>query len=264
MICGERSDQAGRFCTGCVGPVAADGPSGASIDIGRADVRPLRLLQWPITGLLLAASAVAGMRSAALWLDLTDVWRARREHGVERLAKLAPVDQHLVIVGAVVVCAVGLLWLAWWAVAYANLRPLGVRPRNTPAWAVAAWLVPGVDLVLPQQVADELWKGSDPWAPLGWRARRRGRRAGVVRCWWVSWCAAIALLIGAEVLLAVLPGRDPAMRATGDLAVDALLIASALLTAVAGLAATALITGVTARQDARARLLVQAGLVPSP
>jgi len=255
VLCGQPSDQPGRFCSGCVGPNGSvAGGQGATLEFGPAQMRPLRILQWPITAGLLAASGLAGMRTAALVLSLDAV--VRRQPSVTHLGL---VQQRVVMGGAGLFALVGVLWLAWWAVAYANLRPLGVMPREVQAWAVLAWLVPLADVVVPQRIADELWRGSDPWTPLGWRAGKHARRSPIVRAWWLAWWGAGALLAGAEV--ALLRVAHPTRSVT--IGIDAALIASAVLVAVAGVAAIGLVIGVTARQGERARLMVQAGLVPS-
>lgn len=269
VLCDRPSDQPGRFCTRCTGRSSLLARMSPNIEVGPAQLQALRVLQWPISLLLLGAAALAGMRTAALTLDLSAALRARRSPGTPpdlvTLHRLAAVEQRLVVVGLALVATVGMLWLLWWAVAYANLRPLGISPRHHGVWAVLSWAVPIADLVVPQRVADELWRGSDPWAPLGWRQARYGRRAGVVRLWWLSWLGALLLVAGAQAALAVLV-RHPTLgtfhaRATGAVVADGCLIASSLLTALAGLGAIVLVTGVTARQEERARLMAEAGLI---
>jgi len=279
VLCGDECHQPGRFCTNCVGdsrrPVAArGGPREVSsgppeVRVGPARVGPLRILQWPISVALLVTTALAGMRAGAALAQLSDDLRDRRlgrgavDAGAIR--HLAGVDQRLVVVGAAVALVVAALWLLWWAFAFANLRPLGVAPREGESWAVLSWAVPLAHLVVPQRVADELWKGSDPWAPLGWRPPRHGRRSALVRTWWMSWWGAVALLVATEIGAAGLDGRpallNPPPGTWPAAALAGALAASAVLTAVAGLAAICLVTGVTARQRERARMMVDIGLV---
>jgi hypothetical protein len=223
------------------------------LNLGGASVRPLQILQWPISALLLGATAVAGMVSATLGLHLS----AELDRHPAQLPQLRGIEHHLAAISAELLVAVGVLWLIWWAVAYANLVPLGVRPRHDPAWAVASWFVPFVDLLLPQRVANELWRGSDPWAPLGWRAPRHARIAPLVRWWWQSWCTSFLLVVASEVAL-----RRVTPTTTALAGIDTALILAALLAAVSGITAIRLVTGVTARQRRRADLLVEAGLVP--
>lgn len=255
VVCDRPCDQPGRFCTACVGCRGLVARSG-DVEVGPAQIHVLRLLQWPISLLLMGATGLAGMRTAALVLDLSAALRERAAKLVD-LHHLAAVEQRLVLVGAALIAVVGALWLLWWAVAYTNLRPLGVRPRHRGVWAVVAWVVPVADLIVPQRVADELWKGSDPWTPLGWRQARYGRRSPAVQVWWMSWLGASVALGGAQAAVASLSGRST----TGAVVADGCLILSAVLTAVAGLSGIHLVTGVTARQGERARMMVEAGLV---
>src|SRR5690606_14313927 len=63
-----------------------------------------------------------------------------------------------------------LLAVAWTSRAYRNLAALGVDGlRFSPDIVGAAWIVPGVNLLVPKLVLDELWRGSDPASPAGSR-----------------------------------------------------------------------------------------------
>jgi hypothetical protein len=266
MLCGEPCDQAGRFCFACVGPVPSGSPG--NVDVGTAQVGVMRALQWPVNAGLLATVGAAAVCAAGLATRLpaavTDARHGDDTRTLDGLRALSGSEQHLVHAGAAAVAVMGVLWLVWWAVAYANLRPLGLRPRQGEWWAVIAWLVPFAHLVVPQRVADELWRGSDPLAPLGWQPARYARPAAVVRLWWDSWCAAAVLLVVAQGSLVFFvrdAGAAPvAVRAAGAAVVDLGLMATAVLTAVAGLTAAHLVAGVTSRQRERARILSGAGL----
>jgi hypothetical protein len=58
--------------------------------------------------------------------------------------------------------ASAIVFLFWLHRAYKNLRPLGAEPRYSPAWAVAAFLIPLVNLFLPFLILQETWRASDP------------------------------------------------------------------------------------------------------
>jgi hypothetical protein len=81
------------------------------------------------------------------------------------------------------------VFLIWFYSAYANLRALGVWGLHySPGWAVAYWFIPFLNLVRPIQIAQEIWRASDPNAPVeysdAWRRRRGSVRAGF---WWACW-----------------------------------------------------------------------------
>jgi len=266
MLCGEPSDQPGPWCTGCVGEQGRPSVRSplAELELAPARVGPMRLLAVPISVLLLVVTGLAGMRASGLVVELRQVLAGPA--ATARMRSVASIQQGLTLAGIGLVLLVGALWLVWWAVAYANLRALGVRPRSGPVWAVVAWVVPFASLIVPQRIADELWKGSDPWTPLGWRAPRHARRAGVVKLWWTASCAAVMFLIVAAWGAFGLVGtaRFAALPLRRDVAagVDVALLISTVLTAAAGVAAITLVTGVTARQGDKARLMVEAGLLP--
>ncbi len=80
---------------------------------------------------------------------------------------------------AIVVMALGwVLVPAWFHRSYRNLRAFGVETRHTPAWAVACFFVPVVNIVLPHRIAREIWvessddrsTGHDPPSPVWWAA----------------------------------------------------------------------------------------------
>ncbi|MET7465844.1 DUF4328 domain-containing protein [Nonomuraea sp. NPDC005501] len=62
--------------------------------------------------------------------------------------------------------------------------------RSATAGPVAAaWLIPGVNLVAPVLLVDELWRGALP--PAG----RRRRWLVLLAAWWTSWLTALALVL---------------------------------------------------------------------
>lgn len=65
------------------------------------------------------------------------------------------------------------LFIAWFFQAYKNLRRLGVaNMRYGNGWAIGAWFVPILGLWRPKQIANDIWRGSEPGteASSGWRA----------------------------------------------------------------------------------------------
>ena len=155
--------------------------------------------------------------------------------------------------------AIGVVFLAWWALAYRNLGALGVERRNPTSWAVVSWFVPLVSLVAPKRVAEELREGSDADTPLGW-CYRRGVMSALVTGWWASWLASIALPPAALAALSAAVVARPDLVGPIVVASGAAFVLSAVLLAVAGLCAVVLVGEVTAGQIDRAQALVDAGL----
>ncbi|MFJ2033470.1 DUF4328 domain-containing protein [Streptosporangium sp. NPDC087985] len=61
-------------------------------------------------------------------------------------------------------------------------------PRASAAPVLAAWLVPGVNLIAPPLLVYRLWWASRP------PADRHGRWVALLAAWWVSWLAALVLV----------------------------------------------------------------------
>src|SRR4029077_12883591 len=123
VICDEPCDQPGRFCTRCVGSRAVVQPS--ALQLGPAQVALLKVLQWPISLLLLGATALAGMRTMGLAINLQNALHADSVAAPH----LADVQQHVVLAGAALVTAVAALWMVWWGVGCDHLRAVGARAR---------------------------------------------------------------------------------------------------------------------------------------
>ncbi|HEX4812900.1 MAG TPA: DUF4328 domain-containing protein [Nonomuraea sp.] len=99
------------------------------------------------------------------------------------------------VVGAVSTFAVLIMLVAGTSVAagaaYVTwlVRARQANDRSVPAGPVAAaWLIPGVNLIAPAVLVDEVWRGARP--PAG----QRGRWLGLLAGWWLSWLSMLALV----------------------------------------------------------------------
>lgn len=104
-------------------------------------------------------------------------------------------DDAEAVVGAVTVFAVLIMLVMSTAIAavaaYVTwlVRARQANDRSAATGPVAAaWLIPGVNLVAPVVLVDEVWRGTRP--PAG----QRGRWLGLLAGWWVSWLATLALV----------------------------------------------------------------------
>lgn len=153
--------------------------------------RPLRVVGATFRlALMLAAATFGG--TAILYL----LWYLRLDPQLPDVAvDLAMVSTwvgRLTLVGALasVVALVGAV--AWTNRAYRNLPALGVKGlRFSPEIVGAAWLVPGVNVVVPKLVLDELWRGSDPMTRSGTKRWRRQEAPTAAHVGWIALCAGI-------------------------------------------------------------------------
>ncbi|WP_326824602.1 DUF4328 domain-containing protein [Streptosporangium sp. NBC_01756] len=89
----------------------------------------------------------------------------------------------LIMLVAVTTAAAVAAYLTWLVQARQHADP---RVRTAPA--LAAWLVPGVNLVAPPLLMYRLWWASRP------PADRHGRWVALLAAWWLSWLAALVLV----------------------------------------------------------------------
>jgi hypothetical protein len=80
-----------------------------------------------------------------------------------RLLRAAPpnLDEFygdLLLVGGAQLLA-GVFWLRWFAAAYRTVRLAG-RARFGMAYAVLGWMVPGLAIVAPKQLVDDVWRST--------------------------------------------------------------------------------------------------------
>jgi Domain of unknown function (DUF4328) len=155
-------------------------------------------------------------------------------------------DRQLVITLAIagaMITAAG-FFIAWLKRAYTNLRALGVRNlRWGPGWAIGSWFVPFLNLVLPKQLVNDVWRGSDPELEdsEGWREKPVPL---LFAFWWGAWIVGGILESAADRAFGRAEGPNDFQFSSGvSIAGDALLI-------VAGLLAVVVVDMTTSRQAA--------------
>jgi hypothetical protein len=149
----------------------------------------------------------------------------------------------MILAGSVVAA---LLVVLWTRRAYRNLAALGVSGlRLRTGWATASWFIPFVNLVLPKEVIDDLWRASDPDTPPltpTWRLRTV---PFWIHIWWIS-------ILGSGVMLCTaqwLPGD--ASTSTYDHVQASVLIVAHLALAFSCVLTMILIGDVNGRQQER-------------
>jgi hypothetical protein len=111
----------------------------------------------------------------------------------------------------VVTTASGILFAVWFYRAYQNLPALRTSGRYATGWAIGAWLVPILNLFRPKQIADDIWRSSDPTLPENpgnlWLA---GKVAPLLHWWWGVWIGgSFAPLLAMPFMFAGLDADDP-------------------------------------------------------
>ena len=136
-----------------------------------------------------------------------------------------------------------IVFLVWFYRVHANQRPLSAEKTTySSGWAVGFWFVPILNLVRPVQIAQEIWRNSNPDSDAS-------GNSPLVGLWWAMWLVCnVANNIAARMMW---NSNTPASLQAGS-AAD--MIAGAL-TALATLLAFAVVSAIDARQNARAYAL---------
>ena len=104
----------------------------------------------------------------------------------------------VVLTQMVVYLVAAVVFIRWFHRAYANLPAVGIEGLgHSTGWAIGAWFVPIISLLWPKQIADEIWRGSDPsLEPDQGRTWRQGKVPVFFGLWWLAFIAS-TLLVGA-------------------------------------------------------------------
>ena len=142
------------------------------------------IAKWTIGAVLfdLAMSAVA----AAIALRLLASIEPTEQIDFEEFARSG--YQAALQLPGVVTYLSGILFAVWFYRAYQNVLALRATGRYSPGWAIGAWFVPILNLFRPKQIADDIWRTSDPalstepgssWMEL--------KVDPLLHWWWAAW-----------------------------------------------------------------------------
>jgi len=211
---------------GFIGVWTTHGPGGLT------PYRSLRVLGVTLRLVLVVLMGLSAVLTVEVVSSLADTGRATS------LVRFDLIDAHdwsgraqIALLSAMALAAILFVW--WMARGYRNLAALGVRRlRFGPRWAIWSWRVPFVNLVVPKEAVDDLWRASDPTVPVyspRWRALAVPFR---VHLWWMATLGAAVLLLAAEWALPGLGNGDASAARAGlglaAAAFPALLVASVL------------------------------------
>lgn len=156
----------------------------------------LRTLGSWLIGLLSlnAALDVVAAISDVSYLGLIE----RGKQGLVSFAEGSTADSrqaNLALLQLLVFLVTAIVFIVWFRRAYRNLGPLGASwLRFKPGWATGGWFVPIFNAVRPKEIANDIWRVSDPDLPPALDGPALGRPvAPVVNLWWFAFIVSAAL-----------------------------------------------------------------------
>lgn len=227
----------------------------AGVDAGHATIGvsfdPLR---WQTRALLGAFVLEIVLSVVAIVSDVSyHGLIGRLANGSVSLADAQAADHRQSVIGLVQIglfIATATLFIVWFSRAYRNLDALGVSAlRWSNGWAVGGWFVPFLNLVRPKQLANDIWRGSDPERPPSTHLPREGSTPWYYEVWW-------GLFVVAAILsrIAYQRSQDADTPSAISSATD-LLIASDIAYLVGAVLAIAVVLKTAERQRQRARAI---------
>lgn len=144
---------------------------------------------------LLIAASVASIlfdlnRLAVVRRIVSDTASANLARITSDIAAAHTSDNQTAIIGIVELCLLviaAVCFIAWFHRAYTNLPRMGAGSlRHRPGWAIGAWFVPILNLWRPKQIANDIWRGSDPSRP-GVQPSWSEEISPLLSLWWGAW-----------------------------------------------------------------------------
>jgi hypothetical protein len=161
--------------------------------------RSLRGLTTALTVLLVVSGVIAlgAMAAFANRLAAVDSLDAGDGRGlIDRAARADDVVLAAVLIYGLVTLAIGVLFIVWTWRAAKNNEALGRdMPRLGAPWAIAGWLIPLANFVIPVLVVQDLWRGSNASIPRGDMRWRIADRSALVGWWWAMWVLSVGRIV---------------------------------------------------------------------
>lgn len=178
------------------------------------------------------------------------------------LAEVEASDNRFATAGVLQIVAAlvaAITFLLWFSRAYRNSARMGSRPRYAHGWAIGAWFVPIVNLIVPKHLADDIWRGSDPDDALPELETAGAKRVNpLLHFWWAAWL--IGGIIGNFAIRSAFRGAPTLEGLRGQ--AQAYLVTD-LISVVALVLAVLVIREVTTRQEIR-RARFESGTLTPP
>jgi eukaryotic-like serine/threonine-protein kinase len=207
------------------------------------------------TIVLLAITALLSIASVFVYLDraslITDLLG---DAGSVSSSDVQSADNRVrafALLGLASYVVTGIVFVVWFQRCYKNSQALGASNlRFSSGWAAGAWFVPFLNLVRPKQIADDIWKSTDPDAPAmqnsSWMA---ARVPGFLHAWW-------AFFITGAVVSRIVASLANDYDSLSELrTLDRISAVAEIVTMVGAILAALVVRAMTARGELRAKNL---------
>ncbi|MDQ3956829.1 MAG: DUF4328 domain-containing protein [Actinomycetota bacterium] len=202
-----------------------------------------------MTVALLTVNVVLDGAAVISDLDYLDLLVRARDGAAVTFEEADAADDRQAFIGiaqGLALIAAAIPFLMWFRRAYRNLGPLGAsRLRFKPGWAVGGWFVPLLNAWRPKQIANDIWRMSDPDLPPRLGAPNKDQPvARVLTLWWVFF-----LMSGFFYRVSFGPGGN---RLEAAITATRWTLAGDLFSMIAGISAILVVRALTLRQQRRA------------
>ena len=107
------------------------------------------------------------------------------------VAQASANDERQALIGvawAVLFLITSLVFIVWFHRCYKNLQSLGVdKLRYSSGWAIGGWFIPIANYWVPKQIANDLWRGTEPTDDPRVIMSPSGPMPWFLTFWWVTW-----------------------------------------------------------------------------
>jgi hypothetical protein len=183
--------------------------------------------KWTIAALIV--TAVLDVVAVASDWSRYDLLGRIVSGGSFTLAEANASDHRQAVIGGVqigVLLVTAIIFIWWFHRAYRNLDALGGERRFGTGWAIGGWFVPILNLWRPKQIANDIWRGSDPTAVF----LSDPAASSLLTAWWLVFLAsAWASQVAGRLAFAGNTARDLQKATTAYLVGDSLDIIAAAL-----------------------------------
>jgi hypothetical protein len=118
-------------------------------------------------------------------------------------------QQIVNVVGFALLAVTAIAFIWWFHAAYRNIAARGTwELRFKSRWAIGAWFVPILAFWRPKQIADDIWRASEPQAPLvDGQERHPAKAVYLLNLWWFFWL--VGTFVGNAAVRALIKAGTP-------------------------------------------------------